>query len=150
MAKYSIVIWGRNSVLKIFLPYGSHGNENEEKSLTIVNWKFQKPKTVVLWGPLGKKSGEVWIVILYFRLRFVGGVAFSNFRSHRLPCYQKRKTFIKNPLQFKKCPRVWPRGSNNQSLKEIRSLHSEIIVTPTMNGWLTDDGQISISWALLT
>ncbi len=38
----------------------------------------------------------------------------------------------KNVFQkFKKRPGVWPRGSNNQNLKEIRTLSSEIIATWT-------------------
>ncbi len=42
--------------------------------------------------------------------------------------------FLKNE---NKCLRVWPRGSNNQNLKEIRALGSEIIATRT-EGRMTD------------
>ena len=42
---------------------------------------------------------------------------------------------------------VWLKGSNNQHLKEIRALGSEIIGD---DGWKTDNRQISISRALLT
>ncbi len=46
--------------------------------------------------------------------------------------------------KFKKRRDVWLRGSNNQNLKEIRALGSEIIATRTDDGRTTDDGQISI------
>ena len=38
---------------------------------------------------------------------------------------------------------VWPRESKNWNLKEICSIGSKIYVA-----WMTDDGQISFSWAL--
>ena len=40
----------------------------------------------------------------------------------------KKKSFFQ---KFKKCPSILPRGSNNQTLKEINALDSEIIVSWT-------------------
>ena len=53
--------------------------------------KNQKPKiskiaNLVLWGPFGKKIQEKFRIQEDFRLRFVGGVVFWNFRSHWVPC----------------------------------------------------------------
>ncbi len=46
--------------------------------------------------------------------------------------------------KFKKRVSVWPKGSNNQNLKEIRALGSEIIATRTDDGrQTTDDRQKS-------
>ena len=47
---------------------------------------------------------------------------------------KSKKNFF---LKFKKCPGIWPRGSNyNQNLKEIRALGSEILCHGRM-----DDGR---------
>ena len=48
----------------------------------------------------------------------------------------RKKTFFFQ--KFKKRPGVWPRASNNQNLKEIRALGSEIIVSRTDGRQTTD------------
>ena len=52
-----------------------------------------------------------------------------------------RKThfFLNQKKKKKKIHSVWPRGSNNQSWKEIRALGSEIIATRTDDGWTIFD-----------
>ena len=74
-----------------------------------------------------------------FRLGFVGGVEFAAAGSH----VNKNEIYSQIPAfffqKFKKRPSVWPRGSNNQILKEFCTLGSKIIATRT------DDGQMSIS-----
>ncbi len=49
VSKYSILIWERSSVLKILLRIHSFSGR---KSLKVVNSKFQKFKTALLWEPL--------------------------------------------------------------------------------------------------
>ncbi len=61
-----------------------------------------------------------------FWLRFVGEVAFWNFRSHRVRFF----------FQIQKMFKHMPGGSKNQNLKEIRALGSEIIA---MDGRWTRD-----------
>ena len=52
--------------------------------------------------------------------------------------------FKKTKKNKKKRPSVWPRANQNQNLKEIRALGSEVIVTLT-DGRMTDDGRIATS-----
>ena len=62
---------------------------------------------------------------------------------------RKKNPKKKNYFQkLKHVSRVWPWGRNNQNLKEICVLSSEIIATQT-DGWQTTDKSL-IPWPLLT
>ncbi len=76
---------------------------------------------------IGKKIQEKFE---RFRLWLVRGVAFWNFGSHILT---KIKNIRKKSIlqKWQKRPSVWPRGSHNQNLKEIRALGSEITAPRT-------------------
>ncbi len=52
---------------------------------------------------------------------------------------RKKSKKKKKKKKIKKSPGVWPRGSHNQNLKEIRALGSEIIATQTNGRHTMDD-----------
>ncbi len=101
---------------------------SKKKSLKIGNSKFQKSQTQLCED----HEEEIQENLKKLSAAICRRSSVLKFSLPQSPMLTKTKKNIRKKIEkIKKCLSAQPRGSNNQNLKEIRALRSEIIATPT-------------------